>query len=90
MSELIADFEFYPQVLRNLRVKDKTQASTDPEIRAEIAACCEELGESGRVLLRVSGTEPVLRLMAEAQTEQICHAYLDRIYALFVQKQYLI
>ncbi|MBQ7338856.1 MAG: phosphoglucosamine mutase [Clostridia bacterium] len=90
MSELIADFDFYPQVLRNLRVTDKKQASTDPEINAAVQAACDELGESGRVLLRVSGTEPVLRLMAEAQTEEICNRYVDNIAQMFVDKGYLI
>ncbi len=90
MSELIMDFDFYPQLLRNLRVTDKKQASTDPEITAAVQAACDELGESGRVLLRVSGTEPVLRLMAEAQTEEICREYLDRIVALFAEKGYLL
>ena len=90
MSELIADFDFYPQVLRNLRVTDKKLASSDPEINEAIVAACEELGEGGRVLLRVSGTEPVLRLMAEAQSEEICHQYLDRIMQMFIDKGYLI
>jgi phosphoglucosamine mutase len=90
MSELIADFSFYPQVLRNLRVKDKQQASTDPQIVGAVQAACESLGNSGRVLLRVSGTEPVLRLMAEAQTEEICNQYLDGIVQLFADKGYLI
>ena len=90
MSELIAEFSFYPQLLRNLRVSNPQAAAIDPEITRAIQTACMELGSRGRVVLRVSGTEPLLRLMAEAPDEDVCHDYLNRIVAIFAQKGYLL
>ena len=79
MSELTAPFRFYPQVLRNLRVRDKQSAATDPVVVAAFECACGALGEQGRALLRPSGTEPVLRLMVEAPSDELCCIHADAI-----------
>ena len=56
-----------PQVLKNIRVTDKTQAQNDPEVKAAVAKAAAELGDSGRILLRESGTEPLVRVMVEGK-----------------------
>jgi phosphoglucosamine mutase len=66
LSELAAEIEIFPQVLLNVRGVDRTRAHGDPELDAAVAAAEAELGDSGRVLLRPSGTEPVVRVMVEA------------------------
>ncbi|MBQ1369898.1 MAG: phosphoglucosamine mutase, partial [Clostridia bacterium] len=66
MSELAAPVEFYPQVLKNVRVKSKPDAQNDPDVQAAVAKVGEELGTTGRILVRESGTEPVIRVMVEA------------------------
>lgn len=90
MSELVADFDFYPQVLRNVPVKDKKQVADDADVQAAIADACAQLGERGRVVLRVSGTEPVVRLMAEAPSEEVCYRYLNQTEELLRQKNYVL
>ncbi|MDE5853860.1 MAG: phosphoglucosamine mutase [Ruminococcus sp.] len=79
LSELAAPFKVFPQVLVNVRVKDKAIAQADPDVQAAVAKASEELGTTGRMLVRESGTEPLIRVMAEAQTEEICHKYVDSV-----------
>ncbi len=79
LSELAAPFTVYPQVLVNVKVKDKALAQADPDVQAAVAKASEELGTSGRMLVRESGTEPLIRVMAEAQTEEICRKYVDSV-----------
>ena len=79
LSALVAGCEMYPQVLKNVEVDDKQGTLDDPEVLKSVAACEEELGNTGRVLLRASGTEPVLRVMAEAQTLDACERNVYRI-----------
>lgn len=79
LSELAAPFKVFPQVLENVRVKDKAAAQADPDVQAAVAKASEELGTTGRMLVRESGTEPLIRVMAEAQTEEICHKYVDSV-----------
>ncbi len=79
LSELAAPFNVYPQVLVNVRVKDKPAAQNDPDVQAAVKAASEALGESGRILVRESGTEPVIRVMAEAESEEICRKHVDAI-----------
>lgn len=79
LSELCSGLTIYPQVLKNVRVKDKSAARNDPSVQAAIAAVAEELGATGRILVRESGTEPVIRVMVEAATRQECQAYVDRV-----------
>ena len=79
MSELAAPVVFYPQVLENVRVKSKPEARQDPDVQAEVKKVEEALGSDGRILLRESGTEPVIRVMVEADTDEICRKYVDQV-----------
>ncbi|MBP3379650.1 MAG: phosphoglucosamine mutase [Ruminococcus sp.] len=79
LSELAAPMVEYPQVLVNVRVKDKAAAQADPDVQAAVAKASEELGSTGRMLVRESGTEPLVRVMAEAETEEICRKYVDSV-----------
>lgn len=86
LSELAAPVTIYPQVLKNIRVKDKPEAKSDPEVQAEISRIELELGETGRILVRESGTEPVLRVMVEAPQKDICEAYVDQVIGKLVER----
>lgn len=79
LSELAAPLVVYPQVLENVRVKDKSAAQADPEVQAAVNAAAEALGDTGRILVRESGTEPLVRVMVEAENEDICHKYVDSV-----------
>jgi phosphoglucosamine mutase len=77
LSELHADLVIYPQVLKNVRVTDKALAQADPDVQAAVSEIAAKLGDSGRILVRESGTEPVVRVMVEAETEELCREYVD-------------
>ncbi len=79
MSKLAAPVTMYPQVLKNIRVENKAAVNANANVQAAVKAVADELGKSGRVLLRESGTEPVIRVMVEATTELICEQMVDRI-----------
>lgn len=79
LSELAADLAIYPQVLVNIRVKDKTAAMEDKEVLAAADAVASKLGRSGRILVRESGTEPLVRVMVEAENEELCRSYVDEV-----------
>lgn len=79
MSKLAEGFEVYPQVLINIRVKDKPQARNDADVIAAVEKAEKELGNSGRILVRESGTEPVIRVMVEASSEEICRKYAEGV-----------
>lgn len=78
LSELHKKFSFYPQVVRNLRVFDKSAVMSNEEIKKYVTDANAELSGKGRLLLRASGTEPVVRIMSEAQTADVCNEYADR------------
>ena len=86
MSELAAPLTIYPQVLVNVRVNDKKAAQNDPDVQAAVRAAEQALGDSGRILVRESGTEPLIRVMAEAATEAECHAQVDSIVSVIRAK----
>ncbi len=69
----------YPQVLKNVVVDDKDETLAEQAVMDAVNECTESLGDSGRVLLRKSGTEPVLRVMAEAGTREECEKNVDKI-----------
>ena len=79
MSELAEDLTIYPQVLVNVRVTDKKAAQNDPDVQAAVQNVADQLGDTGRILVRKSGTEPVVRVMVEAETEDICHKYVNDV-----------
>ena len=89
MSELAAPCVFYPQVLKNVRVKSKPAAQNDPDVQAAVAKVAEELGEDGRILVRESGTEPVIRVMVEAGSDEICEKYVDQVIDVIKAKGHL-
>lgn len=90
LSALAAPVAIYPQVLKNVVVTDKDGALADPAVQAAVSAVEAELADNGRVLLRKSGTEPVLRVMAEADTHERCEQSVDRIIAAMERQGLLI
>ena len=81
LSTLAAPVKMYPQVLKNVVVTDKERTLANEAVQKAVAAVEADLGDDGRVLLRASGTEPVLRVMAEASTHELCEQSVDRIIA---------
>ena len=77
LEKLASEVDIYPQVLKNVRVKDKKQAQDDEAVQAEVAKVAESLGTDGRILLRQSGTEPVVRVMVEAPDLDTCGRFVD-------------
>ena len=90
LSVLAADVTMYPQVLKNVKVDDKDTTLADPAVKAAVDQCTADLGSNGRVLLRKSGTEPVLRVMAEAGTFEECEKNVDAIIAAMDASGHLI
>ena len=89
MSELAAPVVFYPQVLKNVRVKSKPDAQNDPDVQAAVEKVAAELGDTGRILVCESGTEPVIREMVEAESDEICEKYVDDVIAVITAKGHL-
>ena len=81
LSVLASGMTMYPQVLKNVIVTDKDETLNCPEVQAAVRKAEEELGDNGRVLLRKSGTEPLLRVMSEATTKELCEEKVDAIIA---------
>lgn len=79
LSELCDGLTIYPQVLENVRVADKAVALANQDVQAAIEQVAAELGDTGRILVRESGTEPVIRVMVEAESEDICRKYVDMV-----------
>lgn len=79
MSELAKPLTIYPQVLVNVKVKDKATAQADEKVQAAVQAVADKLGDSGRILVRESGTEPLIRVMVEAESEETCRAYVNEV-----------
>ena len=79
MSQLCDGLTIYPQVLKNVRVKSKPEAQNDPEVQKAVRAVAEKLGDTGRILVRESGTEPVIRVMVEAATKAVCQDCVDQV-----------
>ena len=71
--------KIYPQLLQNVRVTDKRTALENEAVQNEIKAVAEALGSDGRILVRESGTEPVIRVMVEAATDEICTEYVNQV-----------
>ena len=86
LSELTRGLKIYPQVLKNVRVKSKPDAQNDPEVQKAVNAVAEALGETGRILVRESGTEPVIRVMVEAPTKAECQNYVDQVVDVICQQ----
>ncbi len=89
VSELAAPCKFYPQVLKNVRVKSKPDAQNDPDVQAAVKEVTEKLGEEGRILVRESGTEPVIRVMVEAGSDDVCEKYVDQVIDIIAKNGHL-
>lgn len=87
MSQLSEDLRIYPQVLVNVRVKDKAAAQADPDVQAAVKKAADALGDTGRILVRESGTEPVIRVMVEAETEEICRYHVDQVVQVITEQE---
>ncbi|MCR5007106.1 MAG: phosphoglucosamine mutase [Oribacterium sp.] len=79
LKDLAAPFTVFPQLLKNVRVEDKEKAQKDPKVLAAVDKVTEELGSDGRILLRASGTEPLVRVMVEADTMEKCEKYVSQV-----------
>ncbi|WP_163971424.1 phosphoglucosamine mutase [Oceanobacillus halotolerans] len=79
LSELASEMTVFPQVLKNVKVTDKHEALNHPTIKQEIDAVEKAMGEEGRVLVRPSGTEPLVRVMVEAPTKEDCERYVNQV-----------
>ena len=79
LSELHKEVIIFPQLIKNVKVKDKKAARQDEAVVDAIRQMEERLGQDGRILVRESGTEPVIRVMAEAKTQELCEECVDRI-----------
>ena len=88
MSELAAPLAIYPQVLENVKVTDKAAAQNDPDVQAAVQTVAAELGDTGRILVRESGTEPLVRVMVEAPSKEICQKYVDQVVNVIRSKGY--
>ena len=88
MSELAAPLKIYPQVLENVRVTDKKAAQNDPAVQEAVSKVAEALGDTGRILVRESGTEPVVRVMVEAPDHGTCQKYVDEVVNVIGEKGY--
>mgnify|MGYP002619521675 FL=1 len=87
LSQLTENLHIYPQVLVNVMVKDKAVAQADADVQAAISKVAERLGDTGRILVRESGTEPLIRVMVEAETKEICHTYVDEVVSIINKKE---
>ncbi len=79
LGQLTEEVKIYPQLLKNVRVADKKTARENSEVIKAVDAVAEALGDDGRILVRESGTEPVIRVMVEAATDELCEKYVDQV-----------
>ena len=79
LGTLASEVKIYPQLLENLRVTDKKAVLEHPAVKEVIEQVKEDLGSDGRILVRESGTEPLLRVMVEATTQELCKEYVGKV-----------
>ena len=79
LSKLYEEVKIFPQLLKNVRVVDKKTARENPAMIAAVEAVAKELGDDGRILVRESGTEPLIRVMVEAETDELCEKYVNQV-----------
>ena len=90
MSKLAEPLKIYPQVLENVRVTDKKTAQNDPAVQEAVKAVAEALGDTGRILVRESGTEPVVRVMVEAPDHDTCQKYVSQVVEVIKSRGYAV
>lgn len=88
LSKLAEPLTIYPQVLENIRVTDKTAAQNDPDVQKAVRSVAEALGSTGRILVRESGTEPLVRVMVEAPDHDTCQKYVSQVVETIKSKGY--
>ncbi len=88
LNELTKGFVKYPQLLVNVKVTSKKEVNEDPEVQAEVKKVAEALDDTGRILVRESGTEPLIRVMVEAKTDEECKKYVYQVVDLIKAKGY--
>ena len=86
LSKLASPVKIYPQVLKNVRVKSKPEAQNDADVQASVQSVADSLGDTGRILVRESGTEPLIRVMVEAETMEECEKYVDAVIDVIKEK----
>ncbi len=86
ISKLFEEMQVYPQLLKNLRVKSKAEARNDKDVIAAIKEVEAAIGDNGRLLVRESGTEPLVRVMAEAETDELCTFYVNKVIDAMIAK----
>ena len=82
LARLASEVTIYPQVLKNVRVDDKNKAQENASVKRAVDSVSKKLGDDGRILLRASGTEPLIRVMVEAKTMELCNECVDEIIAV--------
>ena len=82
LKDCLSDYRKFPQVLENVRVTDKALAENNPAVQSAVKKVEEKLGDTGRILLRASGTEPLIRVMVEAEKEELCREYAEEVIAV--------
>lgn len=87
---LADEITIYPQLLKNVRVANKKEAQENQQVRKAVADVAEALGEDGRILVRESGTEPVIRVMVEAAVQETCEKYVNQVIAVMEQENLVI
>ena len=88
LSQLCEPVKIYPQLLVNIRVADKQATQEDPDVKKAIEEVAERLGSTGRILVRESGTEPLVRVMVEAETQELCSEYVYHVINVIRAKGY--
>ena len=82
--------KIYPQLLKNVRVSDKKTARENEEVVKAVDAVAEALGDEGRILVRESGTEPVIRVMVEAATDELCEKYVNQVVEVMANQNLIV
>ncbi|MDD3338612.1 MAG: phosphoglucosamine mutase [Lachnospiraceae bacterium] len=86
LGTLTSEVRIYPQLLKNVRVSNKKEARENPKVVEAVNAVTESLGDDGRILVRESGTEPVIRVMVEASTDELCRKHVDDVIAVMASE----
>ena len=90
LSKLVEPMKIYPQYLLNLKVKDKNKAQNDADVLAAVKSVEEKLNGAGRILYRASGTEPLIRIMVEAESEELCKNYAEEVASVLRDKGHVL
>lgn len=90
LSVLASEVVIYPQLLKNVRVANKQEARENSRVQEVVRSVGEQLGEDGRILVRESGTEPVIRVMVEAENDAICQECADRVIRVMTEEDLIV